>query len=131
MAKKQLSFAEKANRIAGKSDWKYVKYVKSVRSEKTDRWRFNEQIITLQGNESLDDALKRMDESRLALDINLPDFSKTEKEEEPAVAEAVEETAEAAPEVSEEANTAQVEETEEVSVEAAPEEEAPAQEESK
>ena len=91
MAKKQLSFAEKANRIAGKSDWKYVKYVKSVRSEKTDRWRFNEQIITLQGNESLDDALKRIDESRLALDINLPDFSKTEKVEEPAVAEAVEE----------------------------------------
>lgn len=92
MAKKQLSFAEKANRTLGKSDWKHVKYVKSVRSEKTGQWRFNEQIVTLQGSESLDGALNRMEEGRLALDINLPDFSKME--EAPAVETVVEEPVE-------------------------------------
>ena len=58
MAKKQLSFAEKAAKKNKKSDIKYVKYVNSVRSEKTGQWRFNERMIGLQGVESLDAALK-------------------------------------------------------------------------
>lgn len=81
MAKKQISFAEKATRAKDKIDNKYVKYIKSVRSEKTGKWRFNEQIITLQGNETLDAALKRMDEARLALDINMPEFSDEDRSE--------------------------------------------------
>jgi len=110
MAKKQLSFAEKANITKGKHDTKYVKYVKSVRSEKTGNWRFNEQIIAVEGNETLDAAVKRLEEVRLALDINLPDFSKEEKVEEVK---------------------AEASEAESVSDEKVPEEEAPAQEEAK
>ena len=44
MAKKQKSFADKA---AGSKEKEsvYVKYVKSVKSEKTGQWRFNEQMV--------------------------------------------------------------------------------------
>ena len=73
MAKKQLSFAEKAAKKNKKSDIKYVKYVNSVRSEKTGQWRFNERMIGLQGGESLDAALKRIDEEKKLLNIELPD----------------------------------------------------------
>ena len=46
MAKKQKSFADKA---AGSKDKDviYVKYVKSVKSEKTGQWRFNEKMVDL------------------------------------------------------------------------------------
>ena len=61
MAKKQKSFADKA---AGSKDKEavYVKYVKSVKSEKTGKWRFNEQMVRSKKGEQLDVALKRMDE---------------------------------------------------------------------
>ena len=65
MAKKPLSFAEKAAKKKNKTDIKYVKYVGSVRSEKTGQWRFNERMIGLQGGESLDAALKRIDKEKL------------------------------------------------------------------
>ena len=77
MAKKQLSFAEKAAKKKGKSDIKYVKYVNSLKSEKTKQWRFNERMIALEGGESLDAALKRMEEEKNILNIELPDPNET------------------------------------------------------
>ncbi len=52
MAKKQMSFAEKATRHKSHKDRKTVKYVKSERSEKTGSWRFNESFIQLATNEN-------------------------------------------------------------------------------
>ena len=73
MAKKQKSFADKA---AGNTsgDSVYVKYVKSVQSEETGRWRFNEQIVRMNKGEQLDAALKRMDEAANLVDIDLSEF---------------------------------------------------------
>lgn len=67
MVKKQLSFAEKAARSKAGHDWKIVKFIKSVKSEKTRSWRFNENMIRIEGNENLDAALKRLqtEEERL------------------------------------------------------------------
>ena len=42
MAKKQKSFADKASGKGDDADAVMVKYVKSVKSEKTGFWRFNE-----------------------------------------------------------------------------------------
>jgi len=89
MAKKQVSFAEKAKRGKQKDDSKFVKYVKSVRSEKTGSWRFNESMIRLRGGETLDAALKRMDVEANALDIEMPTF----EESTPEPAEVAENTA--------------------------------------
>ena len=44
MAKHQ-SFAEKASKKKKKNLSTYIKYIRSVRSEKTGHWRFNEQMI--------------------------------------------------------------------------------------
>jgi hypothetical protein len=73
MAKKQKSFADKA---AGSKEKEsvYVKYVKSVKSEKTGQWRFNEQMVRSQKGEQLDVALKRMDEVANLVDIDLSQF---------------------------------------------------------
>ena len=73
MAKKQKSFADKAAGNAS-GDSVYVKYVKSVQSEKTGRWRFNEQIVRMNKGEQLDAALKRMDEAANLVDIDLSEF---------------------------------------------------------
>ena len=73
MAKKQKSFADKAaGNQSGESV--YVKYVKSVQSEDTGRWRFNEQIVRMNKGEQLDAALKRMDEAANLVDIDLSEF---------------------------------------------------------
>ena len=74
MAKKQKSFADKA---AGskKQESVYVKYVKSVKSEKTGQWRFNEQMVRSKKGEQLDVALKRMDEVANLVDIDLSQFA--------------------------------------------------------
>ena len=82
MAKKQLSFAEKAAKKNKKSDIKYVKYVNSVRSEKSGQWRFNERIIGLDGGESLDVALKRIEEENNLLNIDLSDLKQAKGETE-------------------------------------------------
>ena len=47
MAKKQKSFADKARGKGADADSVMVKYVKSIKSEKTGFWRFNEQMIKL------------------------------------------------------------------------------------
>ena len=78
MAKKQ-SFADKASK-KGKSLGTFVKYVKSVLSEKTGHWRFNEQIVNIKEGENLDSALNRLSEEIQALDIEMP----TENVEAPA-----------------------------------------------
>jgi hypothetical protein len=73
MAKKQQSFADKAAGSKGKESI-YVKYVKSVKSEKTGQWRFNEQMVRSKKGEQLDVALKRMDEVANLVDIDLSKF---------------------------------------------------------
>ena len=86
MAKKQKSFADKA---AGNTsgDSVYVKYVKSVQSEQTGRWRFNEQMIRMNKGEQLDAALKRMDEVANLVDIDLSEFMESKESGEGAPAE--------------------------------------------
>ena len=80
MAKKQKSFADKASGNKNK-DSVFVKYVKSIQSEETGGWRFNEQIIQMQKGEQLAVALKRMDEVANLVDIDLSQFSNSEKNE--------------------------------------------------
>ena len=76
MAKKQKSFADKAS--GNKNvDAVYVMYVKSVKSDKSGQWRFNEQIVRTNKGEQLDAALKRMDEVANLVDIDLSQFTKS------------------------------------------------------
>ena len=77
MAKKQKSFADKASRIGADADAIMVKYVKSVKSEKTGFWRFNEQMVKLLDGEDLNAALKRLDEASNLVDIDLSAFEAT------------------------------------------------------
>ena len=91
MAKKQKSFADKTSGKGGDTDAVMVKYVKSVKSEKTGSWRFNEQMIKLRGGENLDAALKRMDEAANLVDIDLSNFESKQEESEDKVPESQEE----------------------------------------
>ena len=74
MAKKQKSFADKASGNKNK-DSVFVKYVRSIQSQETGGWRFNEQIIRMNKGEQLDAALKRLDEVANLSDIDLTQFS--------------------------------------------------------
>ena len=74
MAKKQKSFADKASGRGADADAVMVKYVKSVKSEKTGFWRFNEQMLKLRDGEDLNSALKRLDEAGNLVDIDLSAF---------------------------------------------------------
>ena len=74
MAKKQKSFADKASGRGAEENAVMVKYVKSVKSEKTGFWRFNEQMVKLRDGENLDAALKRMNEAENLVDIDLSNF---------------------------------------------------------
>ena len=87
MAKKQKSFADKASGKGADADSVMVKYVKSVKSEKTGFWRFNEQMIKLRGGENLDAALKRIDEASNLVDIDLSEFESKAKEAKEKVSE--------------------------------------------
>jgi hypothetical protein len=69
---KQLSFAEKVAKKKKKNPSTYIKYIKSVQSEKTGYWRFNEQMIQVKEGENLDGALKRMEEEAQAIDMEMP-----------------------------------------------------------
>ena len=89
MAKKQKSFADKAaGNKSGESV--YVKYVKSVQSKETGRWRFNEQMIRMNKGEQLDAALKRMDEVANLVDIDLSEFVSSADEGPDATSEKIE-----------------------------------------
>ena len=59
MAKKQ-TFTSKLSKQG--SNFKYVKHIKSVRSEDTGHIKFLENMVRLEENENLDQALKRMEE---------------------------------------------------------------------
>jgi len=91
MAKKQKSFADKAAGLKDQ-DAVYVKYVKSVKSDKTGQWRFNEQMVRTSKGEQLDVALKRLDEAAMLTDIDLSEFESAEAPAEEVVAEVVETT---------------------------------------
>ena len=69
---KQQSFAEKAAKKKKKDLSTYVKYIKSVKSEKTGYWRFNEQMIEVKEGENLDGALKRMEEVAQVFNMEIP-----------------------------------------------------------
>jgi len=110
MAKKQ-TFTSKLNK--GGKDFKYVKHIKSVVSEDSGHIKFLHNMVRLEENENLDQALKRMEEESMqGLSFGKP------AEEAPA-----EEVKEEAPaeEVKEEAPA-------EVAKEEVPAEEAPAEE---
>ena len=92
MAKKQKSFAEKASSKGGK-DLVYVKYVKSVPSEKEGYWRFNESMVAMEKGSSLDAALKEMEDAANLVDIELPTAEEAPAQE-AAEAPAKEESAE-------------------------------------
>ena len=77
MAKKQKSFADKASGRGADADAIMVKYVKSVKSEKTGFWRFNEQMVKLRDGEDLNAALKRLDGASNLVDIDLSAFDAT------------------------------------------------------
>ena len=77
MAKKQKSFADKASGRGADANAVMVKYVKSVKSEKTGFWRFNEQMVKLRDGEDLNAALKRLDEASNLVDIDLSAFEAT------------------------------------------------------
>ena len=82
MAKKQKSFADKASGRSAEENAVMVKYVKSVKSEKTGFWRFNEQMVKLRDGENLDAALKRMDEAENLVDIDLSNFESKQNDSE-------------------------------------------------
>ena len=90
MAKKQKSFADKASGRGVDADAVMVKYVKSVKSEKTGFWRFNEQMVKLRGGEDLNAALKRLDEASNLVDIDLSAFEATANTDDTSLAKAEE-----------------------------------------
>ena len=90
MAKKQKSFADKASGRGADADAVMVKYVKSVKSEKTGFWRFNEQMVKLRDGEDLNAALKRLDEASNLVDIDLSAFEVTTNTDDTSSAKAEE-----------------------------------------
>ena len=112
MAKKQKSFADKAAGNAS-GDSVYVKYVKSVQSEETGRWRFNEQIVRMNKGEQLDAALKRMDEAANLVDIDLSEFVGSVEDKADALHK--EEPKHSGDDVKEESNGGQVNDLENIS----------------
>ena len=100
MAKKQ-TFTSKLSKQG--SNFKYVKHIKSVKSEDTGHIKFLENMIRLEENENLDQALKRMEEeSKQVLSFGevLEDVSTEEQPTEEAPVEeapAEEESKEEAP----------------------------------
>ena len=112
MAKKQKSFADKAAGNAS-GDSVYVKYVKSVQSKETGRWRFNEQIVRMNKGEQLDAALKRMDEAANLVDIDLSEFvSSADEKPEPVLKK---ESKDSGDDSTQESNDGQVDDLENVS----------------
>ena len=87
MAKKQKSFADKASGRGADADATMVKYVKSIKSEKTGFWRFNEQMIKVREGEDLNASLKRMDEASNLVDIDLSGFVSKENDKKDNVAD--------------------------------------------
>ena len=129
MAKKQ-TFTSKLNK--GGNDFKYVKHIKSVVSEDSGHIKFLHNMVRLEENENLDQALKRMEEESMqGLSFGKP-AEDAPAEEVPAEEAPAEEAKEEVPaeEAKEEAPAEEVKEeasAEEVNEEA-PAEEAPVEE---
>ena len=129
MAKKQ-TFTSKLNK--GGKDFKYVKHIKSVVSEDSGHIKFLHNMVRLEENENLDQALKRMEEESMqGLSFGKP-AEEAPAEEVPAEEAPAEEAKEEVPaeEAKEEAPAEEVKEeasAEEVNEEA-PAEEAPVEE---
>ena len=99
MAKKQ-TFTSKLSKQG--SNFKYVKHIKSVVSEDTGHVKFLDNMVRLEENENLDQALKRMDEeSKQVLSFGeiIEEASEEEqpKEEAPVEEASAEESKEEAP----------------------------------
>ena len=89
MAKKQ-TFTSKLSKQG--SNFKYVKHIKSVTSEDSGHFKFLENMVRLEENENLDQALKRMEEeSKQVLSFG-ETLNETPVEEAPAEEESKEET---------------------------------------
>ncbi len=89
MAKKQ-TFTSKLSKQG--SNFKYVKHIKSVTSEDSGHVKFLENMVRLEENENLDQALKRMEEeSKQVLSFG-ETMEETPVEETPAEEESKEET---------------------------------------
>ena len=121
MAKKQ-TFTSKLSKKG--SNFKYVKHIKSVVSEDTGHVKFLDNMVRLDENENLDQALKRMEEeSKQVLSFGeiIEEASGEEqpKEEAPVEEASAEESKEEAP---------AEEPTEEAPAEEQPKEEAPVEE---
>lgn len=84
MAKKQLSFAEKAKSKKDGQELSYVKLVRSVKTKSGENWRFNEQILAMKKGENIDSALKRMSENEKLMQAKLPSIKKEAEIAEPA-----------------------------------------------
>ena len=80
MAKKQ-TFTSKLSKQG--SDFKYVKHIKSVISEDTGHTKFLENMVRLEDNENLDQALKRMEEESKQV-LSFGESLEEPKEEAPA-----------------------------------------------
>ena len=77
MAKKQ-TFTSKLNK--GGKDFKLVKHIKSVVSEDTGHIKFLHNMVRLEENENLDQALKRMEEESMqGLSFGKPDEDSVEE----------------------------------------------------
>ena len=99
MAKKQ-TFTSKLSKQG--SNFKYVKHIKSVVSEDTGHVKFLDNMVRLEENENLDQALKRMEEeSKQVLSFGeiIEEASEEEqpKEEDPVEEASAEESKEEAP----------------------------------
>ena len=124
MAKKQ-TFTSKLSKQG--SNFKYVKHIKSVVSEDTGHVKFLDNMVRLEENENLDQALKRMEEeSKQVLSFGeiIEEASEEEQPKEEAPAE--EQPKEEAP-----AEEASAEESKEEAPAEEPAEEAPAEEQPK
>ena len=123
MAKKQ-TFTSKLNK--GGKDFKYVKHIKSVVSEDSGHIKFLHNMVRLEENENLDQALKRMEEESMqGLSFGKQDEAPSEevKGEAPAEEVPAEEVKEEAP-----AEEAPAEEVKKEAPAEEAEEEAPAEE---
>jgi len=89
MAKKIKSFADKARKGQQKGpNYTMAKYVKSVVSEKTGQYRFQETMLKIPDGMNIDSYLKQLEDEELAIDkVTEEDTAKEEAKEE-AVAEA-------------------------------------------
>ena len=122
MAKKQ-TFTSKLSKQG--NNFKYVKHIKSVISEDTGHTKFLENMVRLEENENLDQALKRMEEESKQV-LSFGEVLEEASTEEQPSEEALVEEAPPAEEESKEEAPAEEESKEEAPAEE-PTEEAPAE----